>query len=156
MEIVLVRSRIPGDAGRVITIVLSAAVIVCAVVDARTGRIPNVITGPAVVVVAALSAADPATAVAAAVCAAPYAIAFARRLCGGGDVKLAFVCGGLLGDPGLAALAVVGAAIVTGIVLAARRTRAVAHGPALVAVTLVWLVTAVVGPSGTIDPCCVG
>ncbi|MDR2279346.1 MAG: A24 family peptidase [Gordonia sp. (in: high G+C Gram-positive bacteria)] len=139
-----------------ITIVLTAAVIVCAVVDARTGRIPNAITGPAIIIVAAVSAVHPATALAAAVCAGPYLIAFTRGLCGGGDVKLAAVCGGLLADPGLAAATVVGAAFITGIVLAARRARAVAHGPALVAVTLAWLVTGLVGPSGTIDMCCVG
>ncbi len=137
-------------------IVLSGVIVLCAVVDARTGRIPNLLTFPAIGAVAWTSAGTPVVVVAAAVCALPYAAAFARGLCGGGDVKLAVVCGGLIADPGAAALAVVGAAIVSAGVLAVRRTRRAAHGPALVAVTLAWLVTGVVGASGTIDLCCVG
>ncbi|WP_228461521.1 prepilin peptidase [Gordonia spumicola] len=128
----------------------------CAVSDARTGRIPNTVTLPAIGVVAVLATLEPAVAWGAAVCAAPYLIAFARRLCGGADVKLAVVCGGVLADPASAAAVVVGSAVITGCVLAVRRRTVVVHGPALVSTTLAWLVIDSVAASGTIDACCVG
>ncbi|AZG44266.1 prepilin peptidase [Gordonia insulae] len=85
---------------------------VIAAVDSRTGRIPTPLVWPGAVAPLVVGVAEPSVALAAVVTACPYAIATLVRLCGGGDVKLAFAIGGLLADPGLGLLVVVFAAVV--------------------------------------------
>ncbi|MCK8612416.1 A24 family peptidase [Gordonia sp. C13] len=108
-----------------------------AVTDARTRRIPNAMVWPGLGAVAAVAIAQPAVGLAAAVAAAPYLLTFTVGWCGGGDVKLAFVCGGLAlrWDT---AVAMVACASLVSLVIAlmdvGRRAprRGHAHAPALV------------------------
>ncbi|MFW0790469.1 prepilin peptidase [Gordonia sp. CPCC 205333] len=72
-------------------------------VDARTAQLPNRWTVPALVAVlmsglGGLVCGDPAVVVAATVTAMPYLLAFVAGQCGAGDVKCAYVLGGLSGD----------------------------------------------------------
>lgn len=117
-----------------------AWLVAIAAVDRREGRIPNALVLPAVGLTAAAALWEPRIGVAAVVCASPYAIAFAMRLCGGGDVKLAVPCGGLLADPSIAAVLVVVAAVVALAVSAITKRSRGPHGPALVASTVSLLV----------------
>ncbi|MEO9328572.1 A24 family peptidase [Gordonia aurantiaca] len=111
-----------------------------AVTDLRTRRIPNPMVWPGVVAVASTGVAEPGVVLAGLVAAAPYLVAFYTRGCGGGDVKLAFVCGGLalcwdaaLTMVALAALIALATAVVT-----RRSGRGDPHAPALV-VALCWV-----------------
>ncbi|WP_238422297.1 A24 family peptidase [Gordonia sp. 'Campus'] len=110
--------------------------------DARTLRIPNRLVWPGIWAVAVVGVVHPEPAVAAVVAAAPYALCFGRRWCGGGDVKLAAVCGGLTlrWDAALLMVAVA-ASLSLGIsayrAVTRRDTAAHAHGPVLVAATVV-------------------
>ncbi|QKT07269.1 prepilin peptidase [Gordonia sp. X0973] len=108
-------------------------------VDRRSGRLPIPVLWPGVAAVAAQSAArlgasDPRLVAAALVATLPYLLAHALGQVGGGDVKLAFVVGGLAVDPAVAVLAVVTAQLVGvwGSARSARRRRP--HGPALAGV----------------------
>ncbi|MCF8569747.1 A24 family peptidase [Gordonia sp. HY002] len=115
-----------------VTLVLVAVSVVCAVIDARTGRIPNAITLPAIGLVVAVGVVAPSVLIAGLACGAVYLCAFVFRACGGGDVKLAVVVGGAVGIPAAALLTVVLAAVLSLAVSAVTRRRVTAHGPALV------------------------
>ncbi|MDL9937306.1 A24 family peptidase [Gordonia sp. ABSL1-1] len=105
--------------------------------DARTSRIPNVTVWPGLCAVFATATMTPTVGVAATVAALPYAICHRAGWCGGGDVKLAGVCGGLVVHWDVALVLVGSAALAAALVLAASpRRRALPHGPFLVAVTL--------------------
>ncbi|GAA4667883.1 prepilin peptidase [Gordonia humi] len=128
----------------VLTIGLLAVAFACAVVDARTGRIPNALTMPAIGVVAIVAMFQPAVGASAALCAAVYAVAFVCGACGGGDVKLAAVVGGAVGNPAAILLVVVGAAVLSLIAAAARRRRTTVHGPAMVGAAAAVLAAAMI------------
>ncbi|ALG84733.1 A24 family peptidase [Gordonia phthalatica] len=107
-----------------------------AVIDQRTGRIPNRLVLPAVAGTAVVALLVPAVGLSACVLAVPYLAAFACGTVGGGDVKLAVPCGGLLADPVTAVLAALLAAVGTLLVsLATKRSRH-PHGPALTITTV--------------------
>lgn len=116
--------------------------IAIAVTDVRTLRIPNRLVWPGVWAVTALGVVHPEPALAALVAATPYALCFGRRWCGGGDVKLAAVCGGLTlrWDAALLMVAVA-ATLSLGVVaygaVTRRDTTVHAHGPVLVSATVV-------------------
>lgn len=115
--------------------------VVLAVIDARTGRIRNVLTGPLLGVSAVLILAEPSAGAAALAAVAPYLVGFLGHGCGGGDVKLAIGCGVLLGNALTALLAVAGAGVLTAAACLATDRSAVPHGPALVLATvMLWLV----------------
>ncbi|MFT4042503.1 MAG: prepilin peptidase [Gordonia sp. (in: high G+C Gram-positive bacteria)] len=105
--------------------------------DRRCGRLPNVLLWPAALAVGGWGATHPQVLLAAGVAAAPYLAGYAARLVGGGDVKFAFVLGGLLADP-LTALVMVLVAQVP--VLAVRRRGARPHGPAMASAALALVV----------------
>ncbi|MDY6809250.1 MAG: prepilin peptidase [Actinomycetota bacterium] len=106
-------------------------------VDLNTRRIPTSSLWPAIAATLAFTGAQPTVGLAALVTAAPYAVAAAAGLCGGGDVKLAFVLGGLLADVA-AGLLVVLLAAVLGLAahVVTRRRDGLPHAPALVAATV--------------------
>ncbi|GAB18244.1 hypothetical protein GOEFS_050_00220 [Gordonia effusa NBRC 100432] len=111
-------------------------------VDARTMRLPNRWTLPALVAVSAagigdVTGGDPTTLIAACVAMSPYLTTFGLGHCGAGDVKLAYVLGGIVGDP-LTALVLVLLAQVAMIIgpSRCRDSRWVPHGPALVGATI--------------------
>ncbi|EGD56059.1 A24 family peptidase [Gordonia neofelifaecis] len=108
---------------------------IVAVVDARTGRIPNTLVIPAVVPAAGAALADTRVVLAVVTATAPYLIAFLARNCGGGDVKLAAPCGALVSDPASAAFLVAAAAVASLVACAVARRRTLPHGPALAAAT---------------------
>lgn len=120
----------------VLVICASAAVVawLCwlAVVDQRTGRIPNRLVLPAVAGTVVVAVLVPAVGWSALMLAVPYLIAFASSAGGGGDVKLALPCGGMLADPFLALVAGLLAALVTAAQYAITRRSRRPHGPALV------------------------
>ncbi|ASR03535.1 A24 family peptidase [Gordonia rubripertincta] len=104
-----------------------------AVTDARTRRIPNAMVWPGLGAVAVVAISQPAVGLAAGVAAAPYLLAFTARWCGGGDVKLAFVCGGLALRWDTAMVMVACASLVTLVIaLTSVGRRGHAHAPALV------------------------
>ncbi|NMO03001.1 prepilin peptidase [Gordonia sp. TBRC 11910] len=108
--------------------------------DARCGRLPNRWLVPAVVAVAASSIDDPAILLSAVIATTPYLAGFALNHVGAGDVKLAFVLGGMSADP-IAALSAVLLAQITTVAWHVRShtSRASPHGPALSgAAVLVW------------------
>ena len=102
-----------------------------AVVDHRTSRIPNALLAPLAVIAVVAIVDRPVAVIGALAAGLPYLVGFVRGHCGGGDAKLAACCGAVLGSP-VAALAVV---LVAALVSAAeclltghdRRP----HGPAL-------------------------
>ncbi|GAA4739957.1 prepilin peptidase [Gordonia alkaliphila] len=115
--------------------------VVLAVIDARTGRIRNVLSVPLLGASVLLILAEPSAGAAAVAAAVPYLIGFFGRGCGGGDVKMAVGCGALLGNPLTALLAVAGAGALTAAACLATGRSAVPHGPALVLATvMLWLV----------------
>lgn len=116
-----------------VALFLAAVAVACAVTDARTGRIPNALTLPAIGLVVSAGFVEPTVLVAGLVCASVYMCAFAFRACGGGDVKLALIVGGAVGAPIAALLAVAFAAVLSLVASALARRRVTAHGPALVA-----------------------
>ncbi|MBD0861467.1 prepilin peptidase [Gordonia sp. zg691] len=115
--------------------------------DARTLRIPNRLVWPALWAVAVLSVAHPAVGVSALVAATPYTLTYLLRWCGGGDVKLAAVCGGLVHRwdealilvalASLIALAMVGLGSLRGRDKGGREHGGHPHGPALAGATVV-------------------
>ncbi|MFT4087072.1 MAG: A24 family peptidase [Gordonia sp. (in: high G+C Gram-positive bacteria)] len=117
------------------------------VVDLRCGRIPNRLVVPGLTVAVAITYDDPPAASAAVLAAAPYLAGFLAGACGGGDVKLAPVCGAVAGDPFaalcvvlLASLLTLGGLVVVRVGSGDSGLRGVAHGPALAASTAVmWL-----------------
>ena len=122
-------------------VVLSFAAVVIwlaavAVVDQRTGRIPNRLIVPAVAGTAVVAVMIPAVGVSACVLAVPYAVAFVAGAVGGGDVKLALPCGGLLADPASCLVAAVFAALGTVVVCGVAKRSRHPHGPVLVLSTL--------------------
>ncbi|QTI67018.1 prepilin peptidase [Gordonia polyisoprenivorans] len=100
--------------------------------DRRTARIPNRLLVPGVLAVLVGGLTVPHVLIAALAGSGPYLLAFARRWCGGADVKLGFVLGGLLAHP-LAALLMVALAQV-GVLIGHRRAGPVRrpHGPTLI------------------------
>ncbi|GAA1480677.1 hypothetical protein GCM10009624_11170 [Gordonia sinesedis] len=108
--------------------------------DLASRRIPNVLLWPGVGAVAASALAQPHLAAAAAITAAPYLAGWLTRRVGGGDVKLAAVLGGLVGDwrTGLLMVALASAVTLIGHAVT-RRAEATAHAPALAAATVVCL-----------------
>lgn len=106
-----------------------------AVRDARTRRITNTLLWPGVVAVAGMGVASPAVIVAGLIAASPYLLAWLLRQCGGGDVKLALVVGGLTADWVIAMLVVLLAAILSAIAALVARSSSLPHGPALVGAT---------------------
>lgn len=115
--------------------------IVVAAIDQRTMRLPNTWLLPAAVAVAAAATAQPAVLGAALVATLPYLGAYSVGHCGAGDVKLAFVVGGLAGGPAAATMAVVAAQLIV-VSMAWRRGIGGprAHGPPLCVATLMVLV----------------
>lgn len=122
--------------------------IALAEIDRRTMLLPNALVLPALAGAVVTGVLVPSAGLAGLLAAAPYLVAFVAGTCGGGDVKLAAVCGVLLGDPALALLVVLGAALVSLGQVVIRQAGPcgpagpAAHGPALVAVTLAGLVAA--------------
>lgn len=115
---------------------IAAYLLLLAVLDQRTGRLPNRWLAPLLVVAVAAVCADPVAGLAAAAAAIPYTAGFLAHRCGGGDVKLAAGCGAVLGAPASALLAVLVAALLTLVTCLLVRRSAVPHGPALVVATL--------------------
>ncbi|GAC68808.1 prepilin peptidase [Gordonia soli] len=139
--------------------IVVAWLVLVAVRDARTGRIPNAVLWPGVCGVVAMGSDRPIVIGAAVAAAAPYLAAWWVGHCGGGDPKLAFAVGGLTADVGIAAVTVMTAAAITVVVHllsddSARRGRSTGqgdeapesaagarpHGPALVTAALAWMV----------------
>ncbi len=108
--------------------------------DHRTGLLRTVVLWPGIVAVVAGSVPAPMVLVSALVAALPYLFAHGLGHTGGGDVKLAFVVGGMLGDP-MTALAAVGVAQTVSLVgfVGDRRCRR-PHGPSLAGVGAVMVV----------------
>lgn len=106
--------------------------------DRTSRRIPNTLVVPAVSAVLVCACVHPQIGVAALAATAPYLCAWSVRGCGGGDVKLAFVLGGITGHwpgaLGMVALAAI-ADLATRIVV--RGPARAPHGPAMVAASLV-------------------
>ena len=118
-----------------LTITLWLAAI--ALTDLRTMRIPNMLIWPGMCAVTAYGAADHRVGVAALLAAAPYAVCHSLGWCGGGDVKLALVCGGLLTTWDAALMLVLCAALGNAALFGLLHGRTVLpHGPVLVAVTV--------------------
>lgn len=118
------------------TWVLAAGLVLLAVVDARTGRVPNRLVVPLLLVSVPLVVVEPSAGLAALAAATPYLAGFAAHACGGGDVKLALVCGVLIGAVDRVLLALLAASLLTAVHCFLVRRRAVPHGPALVAASL--------------------
>ncbi len=113
-----------------------------AIIDRDTARLPNRWVVPGIVAVGAASTINPGAGAAAVLAALPYLLGFLGGQCGAGDVKLAFVVGGLVGGflPALATVLIAQLiALVTGIWMHRRRHQP--HGPALCAATVVVLGT---------------
>lgn len=127
-----------------VTLVLVVVSVACAVIDARTGRIPNAITLPAIGLVVVVGVVVPTVLLAGLICGSVYLCAFVFRACGGGDAKLAVVVGGAVGNPVTALLTVVLAAVLSLAVSAVTRRRVTAHGPALVGAAVILGVAALV------------
>lgn len=117
--------------------ILIGWLVLLAVIDARTGRLPNRLVLPAVAAALVLGVLIPAAGISGLVAAAPYLVGFRLRQVGGGDVKLAFVIGTAVADPIAALLVVLAAQLLwlTGVLIAAVVTRnrlpSSPHGPAL-------------------------
>ena len=99
--------------------------------DRRCGLLPTVSLLPGLTAVAAMGIQYPAVWLSALVAVLPYLAAYAFGQVGGGDVKLAFIVGGLLVDP-VVAIVAVGLAQVVGLLgfWLDRRYRG-PHGPSL-------------------------
>ncbi|MYR05729.1 prepilin peptidase [Gordonia sp. SID5947] len=106
--------------------------------DLRSGRISTAMLWPGIAATLAMSVGHPAVLAAALMTASPYLFAALARACGGGDLKLAFVLGGLVGDVGAALLVVLGAAVIAVVTHLRAHTDAAGrpHAPALVAAAL--------------------
>lgn len=103
-----------------------------AVRDARTRRITNTLLWPGVVAVAGMGVTSPAVIAAGLIAASPYLLAWLLRQCGGGDVKLALIVGGLVADWATALLVTLLAAVLSTIAALVARSPSLPHGPALV------------------------
>ncbi|GAA3715472.1 prepilin peptidase [Gordonia hankookensis] len=112
--------------------------VVVAVGDLRTGRIATVLVWPGVAATVGMSIEHPGVLAAALATATPYLLAALARACGGGDLKLAFVVGGMIGDVGTGLMVVVSAAVVTAMahLRGPARETGRPHGPALVTAAL--------------------
>ncbi|MBM7367816.1 A24 family peptidase [Gordonia hydrophobica] len=110
--------------------------VLVAMIDHRTGRIPNRLVMPAVAGTIGVAVLLPTVGLSAAALTVPYVVAFAVRAVGGGDVKLAVPCGGMLADPALALVAAGAAAVATLVVCAVTKRSRHPHGPALVGSTV--------------------
>ncbi|MFW0794586.1 prepilin peptidase [Gordonia sp. CPCC 205515] len=105
--------------------------------DLHTRRIPTPLLWPGIVATLAMTPIHPAIGLAALTAALPYLAAAFAGLGGGGDVKLAFVLGGLLGDAATGLVMVLLAAVFGVLAHAALRRRGpLPHAPALVAATV--------------------
>ncbi|WAC55301.1 prepilin peptidase [Gordonia sp. SL306] len=112
--------------------------VVVAVGDQRTGRIATALVWPGIAATIGMSLGHPGVLAAAVATATPYLVAVLARACGGGDLKLAFVVGGIVGDVGTGLVVVVLAAVVTVLVhlRGPAREPGRPHGPALVTAAL--------------------
>ncbi|GAB2674275.1 hypothetical protein GCM10027169_40200 [Gordonia jinhuaensis] len=121
----------------VVTASVAAWLCLLSVTDLVSLRLPNVVTVPGCLAVAASSVPHPHVGLIALAVTVPYLLAWWFGGCGGGDVKLVFVLGALAGDLLTAMAVVVVAAVVTVCVVVGMRVcrhggRCVAaHGPAL-------------------------
>ena len=106
-----------------------------AVRDARTRRITNTLLWPGVVAVAGMGVTSPAVITAGLIAASPYLLAWLLGQCGGGDVNLALVVGGLTADWATAMLVVLLAALLSAIAALVARSSSLPHGPALAGAT---------------------
>lgn len=117
--------------------ILIGWLIVLAIIDARTGRLPNRLVLPALTAALVVGVVIPAAGISGLIAAAPYLVGFRLRQVGGGDVKLAFVIGAALADPIVVLLVVLAAQLLwlIGVLIAAvvarDRSRSRPHGPAL-------------------------
>ncbi|MGZ8179755.1 A24 family peptidase [Williamsia sp. SKLECPSW1] len=109
--------------------------------DLRDRRLPNSLTVPGVLAVAAMAPTHPTAAAAVGVTAVPYVVATLTGGCGAGDLKLAVIVGALAGDVLRAVVVVLLASVLTLVAAAVAAARGgpttVAHGPALAAAVLV-------------------
>lgn len=118
------------------TALIGGWLVAVAAADQCTGRIPNRLVLPAVVGTAVVAALVPTVGLSACTLALPYLAAFATGTGGGGDVKLAVPCGGLLADPVWAVIAVLLAAVGALVLSFATKRSRHPHGPALVLTTV--------------------
>ncbi|MCZ4577820.1 A24 family peptidase [Gordonia amicalis] len=125
---------------------ISVWLLTIVVTDARARRIPNVMVWPGLSAVALSAVAQPSVGLAAATAATPYLLTFAAGWCGGGDVKLAFACGGLTlsWDTALVMVALAALLSLVAVPVATTaetsptaRSRGRAHAPALVGALIV-------------------
>ncbi|MGC4932436.1 A24 family peptidase [Gordonia sp. DT30] len=121
-------------------ILLAGWLAVIAETDRRTGRIPNALLWPGVLGVGVAGCAHPEVLFAAAAGSVGYLVAFVCGRCGGADVKLGFVLGGLLAHPMSALVMVVLAQV--GLLVVHRRAgpRRRPHGPTLVTAAVIVVV----------------
>ncbi|MGW5522330.1 prepilin peptidase [Gordonia sp. NPDC003950] len=126
------------------TSVILAWLAVIAGFDHRHSRIPNIAIVPGVAAVIIAGGIHPVVLAAASAGSLAYLLGFLAGACGAGDVKLAFVLGGVLGDPVSALVMVLIAQVITLAEFVLGRGGRVRrpHGPALAGA---FLVTAAVG-----------
>ena len=115
-----------GVVGCVVALWLAAL----AEIDRHTYRLPTALLWPGCVAVGLSASTHASVGLAAVAATGPYLVGWLCGLCGGGDVKLAFVLGGMLADPA-AALVMVVAAQALGLLTRGRRRRW-PHGPAMI------------------------
>ncbi|MGV9671077.1 prepilin peptidase [Gordonia sp. NPDC003504] len=126
------------------TSVILAWLAVIAGFDHRHSRIPNIAIVPGVAAVIIAGGIHPVVLAAASAGSLAYLLGFLAGACGAGDAKLAFVLGGVLGDPVSALVMVLIAQVITLAEFVLGRGGRVRrpHGPALAGA---FLVTAAVG-----------
>lgn len=112
-------------------------------IDRRSCRLPTVLLWPGLAAVGVSAGVRLSVALAAVAAASPYLVGWMRGLCGGGDVKLALVLGGMLADPATA-LVMVLAAQVLGLLNRRGRHRW-PHGPPMIVACAVLLVVTASG-----------
>lgn len=123
-------------------LVVALWLLVLGEVDRATSRLPTAKLWPGIAAVGACGISDmlsghPGVLAAALVSALPYVVAGALGHSGGGDLKLAFVVGGLCADPSTALLVIGLAQAVALVGFTTDRRRRRPHGPALCGVTAV-------------------
>lgn len=121
------------------TVVVAVWLAALADTDRCRGILPNRLLWPGALGVVAVTTITPVVGMAGLVAAAVYLPGFVARWCGGGDVKLAFVLGGLVADPARV-LPMVFLAQVFWLV-GRRRRRRYPHGPALISACAVTFAT---------------
>ncbi|MFT3715281.1 MAG: A24 family peptidase [Gordonia sp. (in: high G+C Gram-positive bacteria)] len=114
------------------TILVCAWLILLAETDRRTGRLPKTLMAPLLAVAVLVTAGTPSAGLAALAAAVPYLVGYGLRACGGGDVKLAGVCGALVATVPAALVTVLLASVLAAVAGVLTRRRRMPHGPALV------------------------